>query len=219
MNRQDDRPLAVFDLDGTLFRGDSLLPFLLGFAWRKQRWHALLAMPLVLALYLVRVIGDRRAKEMLLVLFLRGTQRSDIAAYARQFVSRWQARRVIPESLARLQQHLEAGHRVILLSASPDLYVAEFARQLGIREVVSTQVRWEGEVCTGEIVGPNCKGEAKLQMLRAYLGRDECLPDSYGYGDRSSDLPVLRWVRAGYLWRDGVMRAVRDLDEPIRSSE
>lgn len=211
MNRHDHRPLAVFDLDGTLFRGDSLLPFLLGFAWRKRRWHALLAMPLVLALYLVRVIGDRRAKEMLLVLFLRGTQRSDIVAYARQFVSRWRARRAIPESLARLQQHLDAGHRVILLSASPDLYVAEFARQLGIREAVSTQVRWDGEVCTGEIVGPNCKGEAKLQMLRAYLGTDESPGESYGYGDRWSDEAVLRWVRRGYLWRRGQLRSVRDL--------
>ena len=34
------RPLAVFDLDGTLIDGDSLLPFLLGYARRTRRVRA-----------------------------------------------------------------------------------------------------------------------------------------------------------------------------------
>ena len=44
-----EEPLAVFDLDGTLVRGDSFLPFLLSYAWRYRRFRPLLTASLTAA--------------------------------------------------------------------------------------------------------------------------------------------------------------------------
>jgi phosphatidylglycerophosphatase C len=109
----------------------------------------------------------------------------------------------------RLRHHQAAGHRVILLSASPDLYVPAVGRALGIAEVVSTRVAVAGGRCAGHIVGDNCKGENKLEALRRHLGGDVPPPGSFAYGDSRSDLPVLRWVASGYLVRRGRLVEVK----------
>ena len=57
------RVLAIFDLDGTLIRGDTFLPFLMSYAWRQRLWRPLLTLPFWLALYACRVLSDRAAKQ------------------------------------------------------------------------------------------------------------------------------------------------------------
>ena len=43
-----DRALAIFDLDGTLLRTDSFLPFLITYAWRRGRLFPLAVLPFYL---------------------------------------------------------------------------------------------------------------------------------------------------------------------------
>jgi phosphatidylglycerophosphatase C len=100
---------------------------------------------------------------------------------------------------ARLTEHLTAGHRVILLSASPDLYVEAVGRALGIPEVLCTRVRRAPDGWDGALDGPNCKGDEKLARLRAHLGANTWPGESFAYGDSKSDLPVLRWATHGFL--------------------
>lgn len=194
-----DRPVAVFDLDGTLVARDTFLPFLCRYAVQRRRWHALLALPLVVVLYLLRLISDRTAKEQLLVRAFRGEPRQTIVAEAERFAQHWVLPRLRPHTLAELRRHQQAGHRVILLSASPDLYVDAIARLLHIPEVVATRVRFAGPTCDGTIVGANCKGPEKVRALQAHLGQLSPPPGSFAYGDATSDLPVLRWVQHGFL--------------------
>jgi phosphoserine phosphatase len=62
---------------------------------------------------------------------------------------------------------------------------------------------------SGDILSDNCKGEAKMRMLRAQLGRDETLPASFAFGDSKRDLPALRWVDKGFvLSLRGVFRSI-----------
>jgi phosphatidylglycerophosphatase C len=201
-------PLAVFDLDGTLWRGDSLLPFLVYCGRRSRRWAALGLLPAELLLYAVRLRSDRSAKQALLRRFLRGHTRDEVGRLAEGFAAEWLGRRPLEAGMERLCYHLSARDRVLLLTASPDVYVPTLARRLGITEWICTRVGWDGEVCRGDILGDNCKGHAKLRLLRAHLGRDDPPPQSYAYGDSKSDLPVLRWVRQGYLLRRGAFHPV-----------
>src|SRR4051794_8606863 len=116
-------PLAVFDLDGTLVRGDSFLPFLVSYAWRQRRVWPLVILPFYLGLYACRFLSDRKAKERVLVSFLRGQSTAAVAEHAEWFCGWWVQHKLNAEVIARLREHQEAGHRVILLSASPDVYV------------------------------------------------------------------------------------------------
>ncbi|MFL5245699.1 MAG: HAD family hydrolase [Gemmataceae bacterium] len=205
--------LAIFDLDGTLVHGDTFVPFLMSYTVKKRRFWPIVAMPFWITLYLVRLISARTVKERLLTLFFKGEPRDAIADHARQFTTSWVAPRFRAEVAAKLREHQQAGHRVILLSASPDIYVPDIGVSLGITEVVCTRVGWLGQRCTGKILGPNCKGEEKINLLSQYLGLEGAPGLSYAYGDSKSDLPLLRWVTHGFLLRKVDLIAVlKDID-------
>ncbi len=191
--------LVVFDLDGTLIRGDSFLPFLISYAGRRRRLRPMIVLPFYLALYACRVLSDRDAKERLINAFFAGEPHEGIAAHSRRFCSEWIQKRLRDDAVRKLREHQAAGHRVILVSASPDLFVPHVAMSLGINEVVCTRVLFEDGYCSGTLAGPNCKGHNKIVLLAAYLGTDAPPDHSYGYGDSRSDFPLLRWVRRGYL--------------------
>lgn len=201
--------LAVFDLDGTLVRGDSFLPFVVGYARSRRRVRPLLTLPVWVGLYAAKLLPDRRAKQRVLVSFFRGEPRAAVAGYAAGFCERWVRPRLHAPVFEKLNWHLSAGHRVVLLSASPDVYVEAVGRALGIDEVICTRVRGTPECWDGILDGPNCKGEQKLVRLRGHLAADRWAGESYAYGDSESDLPVLRWATHGFLvGRRGEMNRV-----------
>lgn len=211
---------AVFDLDGTLVRGDSLIPFLIGFGRRFGRAKALVRLPLVLGAYASGLFDDRRAKERCLVDFLGGARLADVEEYGREFVAAWVERRTRPPLVEILRRHQRAGHRTVLVSASPSLYVREIARRFGFDDVVCTEVMVRNGVVDGRIVGQNCKGPEKVLMLERRLGRRPT--PSVGYGDSKSDLPLLTWLDEGYLVSSGgglkrVERAGRDDSQQPRA--
>ena len=194
--------LAIFDLDGTLVAGDSFLPFLVTYALRhrgRRALPALISLPIELGLYAGRLRTAAVAKERLLRIFLGGEPESTIAGHAAWFFENWVGRKLRREVARLLRAHQEAGHRVILLSASPDLYVRQIARGLGIAEVVCTRVAVADGRCSGRLIGPNCKADAKVSLLREATGMERAPAGSYAYGDSRSDLPILRWVGNGYL--------------------
>jgi phosphatidylglycerophosphatase C len=191
--------LAVFDLDGTLVRGDCFLPFMVSYARARRKYRALLTLPLHVGMYAARLTRDHVAKERVMVAVLRGESRALVAEHATKFCESWVRPRLRETVVARLREHQAAGHRVVLLSASPDVYVEPIARMLGIEEVVCTRVRSADEVWDGRLDGGNCKGEGKVAALRTYLSMDYWPSKSYGYGDSKSDLPILAWVTTGYL--------------------
>ena len=197
----DPRPLAVFDLDGTLVRGDTFLPFVVGYARARRRVRPLVTLPVWVGLYAARVMPDHRAKQRVLVSFFRGEGRAAVAEFADRFAEAWVRPRLHGPVFDRLTEHLTSGHRVVLLSASPDLYVEAIARELGIPEVVCTRVRGTADAWDGSLDGANCKGAEKLARLRAHLGSDGWPGESFAYGDSRSDLPVLKWATHGFLVR------------------
>jgi phosphatidylglycerophosphatase C len=192
-------PLAVFDLDGTLVAGDTFLPFLVGYAVRRRKLRALLTLPWYLVLYLCGRLADWQAKEKLLIAFFRGESRAEIARFADRFGERWVRRRLRPALARILEAHRARGHRLVLLSASPDLYVGAIAGRLEIDLVVCTRVAFDDDLCDGRIAGTNCKAEAKVEALKHALAIEAAPPGSWAYGDSRSDLAILRWVECGYL--------------------
>src|SRR5262245_66080336 len=83
------RPLAVFDLDGTLIRGDSFLPFAVGYARARRKVRPLATLPLWVGLYAALLMKDHVAKQRVLVSFFRGEPRAAVADHAAAFSERW----------------------------------------------------------------------------------------------------------------------------------
>jgi phosphatidylglycerophosphatase C len=194
-------PLAVFDLDGTLLLRDSLLPFLVSYCRRMRLRRRIPRVMVELALYALRVTSAATAKERLIRWILGGQALDEVAGHAEWFCREWIPRHTHPVGVHALRLHQRHGHRVILVSASPDLYVPAVARFFGIHEVICTRIAGEGNKVIGSILGKNCKGSVKVEMLTRHLGTDVSPAESYGYGDAKSDIPVLTWVRHGFWVR------------------
>ena len=99
------------------------------------------------------------------------------------------------DALAAIRRHRDGGHYLVLMSASVDFYVPEFGRQLGFDQVISTEVRWDGDRLDGTLTSPNRRGKEKARCLRGLLD-ERPDKDNYAYGNSASDLPHMRLVQA-----------------------
>lgn len=191
-------PIAIFDLDGTITRRDTLVPLVL--RWLSRRPWQLVKLARVLPA-VTRYLFDRdrgRLKQDLLRATLRGVPRAELAAFCERFVRDKIARDCFRDALTAIQRHRNAGHYLVLMSASVDFYIPEFGRQLGFDHVISTEVLWRDGRLDGTLLSANRRGEEKARCLRELLATraDE---ESYAYGNSDSDLPHLRLVKHGLL--------------------
>src|SRR5690349_4765773 len=125
-------PIAIFDLDGTITHRDTLFPLVVRhLAWPRP-WRLLRLLKVVPATVRFAFDHDRAAlKQSLLRATLRGTTRTELHKVSVAFVADTISRRCFADALASIRRHREAGHYLVLMSASVDFYVPEFGRQLG----------------------------------------------------------------------------------------
>ena len=88
---------------------------------------------------------------------------------------------------------------MIICTASPRIYVRFIAERLGVAEVISTELEIKDGCYTGKLLGKNCAGEEKLRRIKKYLGTDRYNGVALAYGDRKSDLSLLKWADEGWL--------------------
>lgn len=168
--------VAVFDLDGTLTWRDTLLPYLLGYAARRPgRLLGLWRMPFALIGYLAWHRDRGVLKSQFIRALMGGDARPDIDRWSADYVSRLDRRRAYrPAALAVLEAHRAAGDRLILLSASPDLYVPLIGRRLGFERTLCTEVQWREnppvDRLDGTLRGPNRRGAEKVALPRLAAG-------------------------------------------------
>jgi phosphatidylglycerophosphatase C len=192
--------LAIFDLDGTITRRDTLSPYVFGFLLRRRPWRfplLLLLLPVVLC-YVLRVIGRGGLKAGLILLAMGGARRKYIEEWTATFVAALTAEGVFPEAVAAIQAHARAGDHLVLLSASTDLYVPAIAHALGFREVICTGVRWRGDRLLGTLTTPNRRGKEKARCVAALRERHPGM-QAVAYGNATSDLAHLKLVERGVL--------------------
>jgi HAD superfamily hydrolase (TIGR01490 family) len=191
--------LAVFDLDGTITRHDTLLPYLAGYLLRHPwRLPRLLLILRALARYPFR--RDRGIlKGALVHAALGGLARPQLAAWSAQFVPRLLRSGLYREALDAIAQHRAHADRLVLMSASTELYVPLIAQALGFDESVCTRLLWRDDGrLDGHLATPNCRGEEKRRCLAALIARD-APTRVVAYGNAASDLPHLRLASQGFL--------------------
>jgi len=185
--------VAVFDLDGTLTWHDTLLPFLAGYAVRhparlQRLWRVIPA----LLDYAARGRDRGRLKAKVIRAVMGGVRRADLDPWVESFVLGLEPRRRFrAAALAMLEAHRAQGDHLVLLSASPDLYVPRIGRLFGFERAVCTEVIWHGDRLDGGLKSENRRGEEKLRCLES-LRADYPGAAIVAYGNSSSDLTHLR---------------------------
>jgi phosphatidylglycerophosphatase C len=183
--------LVLFDLDGTLTRHDTLLPYLAGFLLRHPA--GALRLPRALAMLARFAVGgaDRgELKSAWIRALLGGHSRAEIEAWTERFVPRLLRRGLRRDARAAIERHRRGGDRLVLLSASPDLYVPAIARALGFAESVSTGLKWDGDRLEGSLTTANRRGAEKARYVTTLRSRHPQLP-IVAYANAASDLEHL----------------------------
>ena len=126
--------LAVFDLDGTISRHDTLLAYLTGFLRRHPaRWPRALSSVPVLLRFLIGFADRGELKSALLKAALGGCTRAQLDAWTSQYVSTFLKSGVFADALRTIAERRDRDDVLVLMSASPDLYVPEIARRAAWR--------------------------------------------------------------------------------------
>ena len=191
--------LAVFDLDGTITRHDTLIQFVLGYL-KSRPWRLfgfLLALPAVV-LHLLRLSDRGALKGAVMHWTLGGSTRRDLDEWTARFVPRLLEQGVFAKALAQIDEHKRNGDVLVLMSASPDLYVPAIAKHLGFTEATCTGVRWNGDRFDGRLTTENCRGEEKVRRFGPLRARYAGL-ETAAYGNADSDVDHLRLADRGVL--------------------
>jgi HAD superfamily hydrolase (TIGR01490 family) len=183
--------VAVFDLDGTVTRHDTLVPFLVGWAVRHPRhlWR-LWRLPFSLSRFALGLSDRGRLKASLVRQVMKGAERDAVAAWADEFCRTRLPALLNPGALAAIESHRAAGDRLVLLSASVDLYVPAIGRALGFDETICTGLSWSGDALEGRLTTENRRGEEKRRCIEQIRAR---FPGARitAYGNAMSDFEHL----------------------------
>ncbi|MEO8314865.1 MAG: HAD-IB family phosphatase [Pseudomonadota bacterium] len=191
------RRLAIFDLDGTLTRHDTFFPFVVGLLLRHPARWPRVALLLVPALgYLLRRLDRGGLKGAILHCLFNDMRRETVTAFARQYAEKVVPGRMFAEAVATFRTHLAGGDHVVVLSASPDLYVPEIARLLQAHEVICSEIRWSGDRLDGRLAGPNRRDHEKARVLEGLRVRMPELP-VIAYGNSTADLAHMHRCEQG----------------------
>ena len=204
------KTVALFDFDGTLTHGDSLVPFLIMSAGIPRFTLALLMACPFLAGYALRLVRNNVAKEALLYSTISGFSDQvmnklgkDFAQYDIPFMLR-------KETIDRLRDHQCQGHCCILVSASLNVYLEPWANNIGFDYCIATRLALDlkGEV-SGKFDGANCHGLEKVRRLKLLfdvIGQPDYI---YAYGDTDGDIPMFEMSDEAYwVKKKGISRAL-----------
>ena len=153
-----------------------------------RKYLGMLTLCWTVFLFVLRLRDHGQVKSDFIRSTLRGQPRAKIEAWTAEFVPAVIKNGVFADALGRIEQHRKEGARLVLMSASTDLYVPAFGAALGFDEVICTGVRWDGDRLDGHLTTPNCRGKEKTrcfeQIRKGFT--------TAAYGNAGSDLDHMR---------------------------
>ena len=179
--------VAVFDFDGTIIPGDSVVALML-FAYRRRRLSlpGLLRAGVCSLLYMCKLMDAMRAKRVAHS-FLSRMSEAEREQFLLEF-AQMLVRRARPQALSQFQSHQQSGDYAVICSASCACYMKYVAELLHADALLCTP---SGE--DGQTEGPNCRGEEKVRRIESWL-QSQHLPQEAliaGYGDTAGDYYML----------------------------
>lgn len=189
--------IFLFDFDGTLTTRDTLLAFI---RFAKGRWKLLgtlvLHLPLLLLMKL-HLYPNGRMKERIFGFFFKGMREEDFDNICRAFARSYRFL-LRPKGMKRINDALNEGAEVLIVSASIDHWVRPFFEELPEVRVIGTQIEVKNGRLTGRFQGKNCYGAEKVRRVASLLNQREKY-ELTAYGDSRGDKELLAYADKGFF--------------------
>jgi HAD superfamily hydrolase (TIGR01490 family) len=214
--------VAFFDIDGTILGINS------GVAWarhlrstgrlgflgvlRTARW--------LLEYRLGRLDYDAMAERALSDWV--GADAEEIAAEVAGWYHGEVRAAVRPAARRAIERHRARGDTVALLSSGTRWLAQPLAAELGVADVICTEVEVAAGRLTGRIIPPACYGPGKVARARTFLeARHAVAAEAWCYADSRTDVAVLSFVGHPVVVTPdaGLRREARRRGWPVESWE
>lgn len=189
---------AFFDLDKTVIARASMVAF--GPTFHREgllsRWLVARAM---YAHFVYSYFGaDERRMAKMRNAALRvttGWEQAHVSRIVRDALEEVIEPIVYEEAVELMHEHRAQGHKVIIVSASPEEIVAPLAQYLGADEAIATRSQLDADGCYTGDVEFYSYGPFKVDAMERIAARDGIdLSQSWAYSDSATDIPMLAAV-------------------------
>ncbi|MDM1493266.1 MULTISPECIES: HAD family hydrolase [Acinetobacter] len=193
---QKYKNLALFDFDGTLYEHDSFTGFIFySLGKRHILKRGIKVLPWIMAYYL-KLYPAHKMRPKLYSAMFKGCDLKKIYPLAQQYAGKI-LKSLEPSLLKQLKQHQQLGHKVILVSATIDLYLEIIAQALNI-ELICSKVEMKNGKLTGKYLTPDCSCmQKKLRVLEVIKLAD--FETIYAYGNSEEDAEMLSLAQYYYM--------------------
>lgn len=192
--------LALFDFDGTITCKDSFGDFIVYAVGRKRFIIGAIRLSPMLFAYALGLIRNWRAKEIVSTHFFKGWDSSRVRELASQY-SREQLPRIVRgAAIERIRWHQSRGDTVVVVSASIDLWLADWCNAHDV-DLIATKLEVKDGCVTGRFQTKNCSGKEKVRRIEE-LYNLKSFDYIYAYGDTPGDKAMLDVAHEKYYrWK------------------
>lgn len=196
--------ICLFDFDGTLTTQDTLLAFIRYACGNRRFWKGLLLYSPLLVLMKLHLYPNYRAKQHLFGWFFGGMNIEEFDQLCHHFAQD-RAYLLRQAGITRMQQVLNEGQRVFIVSASIDNWVRPFfehmhacSHPIAPIEVLGTKIEIKNGCLTGRFSTPNCYGAEKVRRVKEVLTEKRSQYFITAFGDSRGDKEMLKYADQGF---------------------
>jgi len=182
------------DLDGTLTLKDTYTKFLLRNITLNNlivNCHTLIK---TFSLHLFKRINDDDVKNATFKIFFQNKDINELRNDIDNFIN------TIPwntKVISLIKEEQKKGCKVIIVTASPDVYVQYICNHLGYDDYISTETEQNNSILTGSFNGKICNFNEKVKKIKGYLKDRQFY--KIAYGNSEGDHAMLRYCDESYF--------------------
>lgn len=155
--------IVFTDFDGTFIKGDSYIRSLLFFSGYGNFIKCLPELVFIIVEYYFKFITRDQAKMRSFDLVFKGMSTESVERRLPEF---YHQMHVFPKVKKKISELRDLGCKVIVVTASPDIYMNFMAQQFGFDDCICTETEKSGTVITGKIKGKNCNYGEKVVKIK-----------------------------------------------------
>ena len=191
--------IYIYDLDNTLITCDSFIYFILYVAKEKKLLFLMKLIVLVILFIFHFFLKDKTrtlSKSLFIQILLWKFKKKEVVCICRKLVQETLVN-FVNKKLYKNIKKVKNKNKIILITASLNIYVEILAKHLNIDNVLSTKISLKNDTF-GKILGKNCYGEEKKKIILKKIKNFKKLK-SFFYTDCLSDAPLMKICSKSYL--------------------
>jgi phosphatidylglycerophosphatase C len=193
--------LALFDFDGTITKTETFTGFLHYAADPKRKILGRILLGPSLVAYKLGVCSPSTMRKQVVAVAFRGKPEAEVRQTGLRYCDDIIPGMIRRRALKQIAWHKAQGDRVVVVSASLDVYLAAWCQRHDL-ECICTELEARNGILTGRYLLGDCTGQEKSRRILArYDLRDYAMV--YAYGDTEDDRPMLELAHRRYFrWRE-----------------